>query len=330
MVKRQFQSVITAEQTLDVGRAFADIVTVNYPSYTEVGTVVSVAVLVKNTGDTGSNINVNFWWVNADLYGGVVNQDMGWSDEGDQYIAPGEQRWFNKTTLVTTPAGDVLMKARSFLTGFLWSEWNDDFDFTIEQLVTIATSLTLSFTPARVPLGGPVTCTGRLTRNDTNVGVDTAAVVIQLYIGSAWVGQTTAYTNTNGDWSKDFKAPTTAGSYRMRASYAGSAVFGATLSEILGLPVGIGMPRASIIAGAVIGGLFGFVARPFGRVASTVIGTIAGVGVATVAESVSGMYPSVATVAVSRCPICGAQIASRTLGLDVKCSNCGFVAAWIR
>lgn len=255
MVRTQLLAVTSTEQVLAVGLAFGDIISVNYLPYAETGTVVGCTVLVKNTGDTGSNMNVNFWWVNADLYGGVARQDMGWSDEGDQYIGPGEQKWFTKASLVTMPAGDAWMKARAFLTGFLWSEWCDDYDFTIEQLILVAMSLTLSVAPINVPLGAPVTCTGRLARTDTGAIVSGAPIAIRLYIGGAWTTQVTGNTDASGDYSLRFNAPVIAGSYGMHAYYGGSAVFGAALSKAVGLAVsGFAVPSVLPIAVLLLSG----------------------------------------------------------------------------
>lgn len=91
----------------------------------------------------------------------------------------------------------------------------------------------------------------------------------------------------------------------------------------------------SIIIGAAIGGVIGFVTPVTGawispvekRLILAATGIGAAIGGATGYLARKSLQGSATR---STCPVCGVELPEALLGVDVKCPECGFVSAWTR
>lgn len=92
--------------------------------------------------------------------------------------------------------------------------------YTLEVLLTIGTSLTLSL-PSSVEVGDPVAFSGKLTRADAQpTGIQSIKIIDDV----SGTLKATVNTDNNGNYSGSFLAPTTKGTYYYASEFGGASL----------------------------------------------------------------------------------------------------------
>ncbi len=129
---------------------------------------------------------------------------------------------------------------------------------TVETILVVATSLTLTISPTSVQPGVTITWSGQLTRAD---GVDSG--VQPIILRSDMTGETiaTANTDVNGNYSSTFTAPPTDGSYPYFTQFDGAVMGTAFLapSSSLVRETTVGIPYLQIGGPLLVGLLTVFI-----------------------------------------------------------------------
>lgn len=131
----------------------------------------------------------------------------------------------------TMPSADITLT--------LTSNYGGSVSATIEVTLQIGTTLTLGLSPSTAKVGGTVTASGYLSRNDNPqnyVGVN--GVTVQLLKSDNTLVASGTTTSTGG-YSISFTAPSTAGSYSYKTYFAGSGLLASAFSTPRSIGVGI-------------------------------------------------------------------------------------------
>jgi hypothetical protein len=174
------------------------------------GVSLSVVFSFKNAGGSGV---VTFTLKNGATILGTVNLS----------VAEGTVTQ-NGSIAFTMPSADASLS--------LTSNYGGSISATIQALIKVATSLTLTL-PASVAPNTPVSASGKLSRDDagtTGIGAQT----INVYNTATGLTVAVASTDSAGNFDAEFTAPATAGTYSYAASYGGSGLLSASLSNVAG------------------------------------------------------------------------------------------------
>ncbi len=179
----------------------------------------------------------------------VVNSAGGVLASIIQSVAAGEtgtvSLYFNM------PASDIIIYAQ---VGVGTEVTDTDGPYTIEVLLTIVTTLTLALSTPSVDPGETVAFSGQLTRADAQPsGIRTIKVIDDMQ-GTVMA---TVSTDSNGNYSGSFTAPTTVGTYYYASEFAGVTLVTYTLAPSSSAPksVAVGVNFALNIVAALATGI---------------------------------------------------------------------------
>lgn len=175
----------------------------------------------------GASLSVPFTFKNAGGPGNVTfTLKNGATTIGTATIAVFEGTTLTQSGSIgfTMPAADASLS--------LTSNYGGSVSAIIQALIRVSTSLTLSL-PASVIVNGPVSATGKLSRADagtTGIGAQT----INVYNTATGITVATVSTDASGNFTASFTAPSIGGTYSYAASYGGSGLLSASLSNVAG------------------------------------------------------------------------------------------------
>lgn len=195
----------------------------------------------------GAGLSVPFTFKNAGGPGNVTfTLKNGATTLGTAIVAVYEGTTLTQSGSIsfTMPAADASLS--------LTSNYGGSASAIIQALVKVSTILTLSL-PASVIVNGPVSATGKLSRADagtTGIGAQT----IDVYNTATGLTVAVASTDSAGNFSASFTAPNIAGTYSYAASYGGSGLLSASLSNVAGLTLE-GAADYGILPWLILGGV---------------------------------------------------------------------------
>ncbi len=148
-----------------------------------------------------------------------------------QSVAAGETG--TVSTYFNMPASDIIIYAQ---VGVGTTLTDQDGPRTIEVLLIIVTTLTLALSPSAVDPGETVAFSGQLTRADAEPpGIRTIKVIDDVQ-GTV---KATVTTDSNGNYSGSFTAPTTVGTYYYASEFAGVVLLTYSLAPSSSAPKSI-------------------------------------------------------------------------------------------
>ena len=184
---------------------FPSIVGVGWPSSPKAqGALVRTAITYMNDGGDGDIL------LRVIKSGGAVLASI------IQSAAAGEQG--SVILNFNMPASDIIIYAQVGTTTTITDQAGPR---TIEVLLTIATSLTLALSPSSVDPGATVNFSGKLTRADAQPPGIRTITVIDDVSGTVKV---TVSTDSAGNYSGSFTAPTAEGTYYYASEFAGATL----------------------------------------------------------------------------------------------------------
>lgn len=226
MTQYQLLGVTSSSQQVVV-LAFPSIIslTPNWPTSPQLpGAGLSVSFTFKNAGGPG---NVTFTLKNGATTLGTATIAV---QEGTTLTQSGSISF-------TMPAADASLA--------LTSNYGGSASATIQALIKVSTSLTLTL-PASVSPNGPVSASGKLSRADSGTtGIGSQS--INVYDTVTGLTVATASTDSAGNFSASFTAPNIAGTYSYAASYGGSGLLSASLSNVAGFTTGAVSPAEGFL-----------------------------------------------------------------------------------
>ena len=246
MPKTQLNGSVSPGVTLEIGMAFGHFVSIFIDPWAKAGNPIIIAFILENSGDLTATFHVDFDHTDA-------NGNWEFTGERSEFftLAGGERKEIY-TTVNSMPLRDIKYRARSYHDDVTPNADETSVEKIIEVLSLIDTSLTCTIFPTRVARLTKYTQSGKLTRNDTGVGVADQPLWIEIFApnpnpppDNVWIIiATNVRTDVNGNYSIQITAPNPATvpvTYQVRTEYVGSVAFGlgASVSSIAGVQVGI-------------------------------------------------------------------------------------------
>lgn len=215
------------------------------PAYAKSGDPLSFHVVITNSGGTG-----DCWYNVADTQGGAL-----WS--GHSSIGAGLVS--TVTMNCNMPNHDTTFRFRTGYTdSFGYNVQTSSIDKFVELFVLLATALSLGLNVGgNVVPGQTITFSGKLTRTDTSAGLGSQNITVTetntATSTSRQVGSVP--TASDGTYSGTFAA-NVIGTYNIQSSFAGGAIFAASVSPSRSMSIGVRQILVSyllpLIAGAAI------------------------------------------------------------------------------
>lgn len=245
MVKYQLINSYSPESSLQVGFALGEIGSVAIVPQQIPGQVVEPNTFVRNIGDLPGEFYIQYirW---DSVIGGTFTPLV----NTEPFILEAQAAAWVATIIDTMPNRDVVYRAVLWRTD---GTADSTYDFTIEVLQAVPTTLTSFITPTVVAKGGTYSHSGLLTRNDSGLGVAGATVDLERQEAGLWKVIAQATTDASGKYtSAQLTAPTTANSYLVRAHYNGSAILNLapSYSKVSTIGAGFIVEPWMVIAGA--------------------------------------------------------------------------------